>query len=348
MRLSNMVISAVCAAMFGLSGCGSDSNADTSTAGSAAEVSTSEQVAVLKPEVFASSAMYSNFELVACTLSDGSESSCYQVSFRNQPNAIGDLCPKTEEEVGGVGFYNGATASGLFALNAELWAIFAADGYDIIDEDGNVNVVVPTGGPGQGGPGMPPPDSSDSTALKGSCLEAVLEEDMILSYTIPAYPVRLQEVRQSAQFEFPGISIDGFPIAEAPPSTIMGDQAAVPALDSCGGHPQPAGPFHWHIVPQEANNVLAANDVYEVQCNNITQTSSSLIGYANDGFPIYGSQESDGSVAETLDECRGHEGTTDDYADGVYHYHISGTEAPNTLTCFAGATVTSSEFLEYQ
>ena len=45
-----------------------------------------------------------------------------------------------------------------------------------------------------------------------------------------------------------------------------------------------------------------------------------LIGYAIDGFGIYGYQDV-GGAAPIVDECGGHFGPVDDTGDVVYHYH---------------------------
>lgn len=359
------------AAILTITGCGAtsdstDASTDETTESAASEDKTDvvSETVVLSPNNFSTANLISDFTLVDCTLSDGTQTQCYSVTFGNSPQLTGSLCPKTINDTGGVGIYDGPTDPGLHVLNAELWAIFAADGFDIVDADGNVNVVVPDGPPGGGvpGAGMPdggPPDGSlpdgeipddaiMDSAFNGSCLEAELIEDLQLTYTIPATPSYQTNSATAGATDFRGVLLDGFPLAAPPPATVNGDQAAIPALDACGGHPQPAGPYHWHIVPQESNHVLDASGIDEVVCNNVTQTSTQLIGYASDGFPIYGSLETDGSTSTALDECRGHVGSTSEFSDGIYHYHISATDIPNTLTCLHGATVSSTTFLEYQ
>ena len=135
---------------------------------------------------------------------------------------------------------------------------------------------------------------------------------------------------------YSGISLDGLPLAPAPPPTVMGGMAALPALDPCGGHPEPDGPFHWHLTPQESNHVLDANGIRDdVRCGAIEQVSDAVIGYGADGFPIYGSQDPDGTTPGDLDECHGHD------ALGGYHYHVSATDAPNNITCLKGLLATN-------
>ena len=64
-------------------------------------------------------------------------------------------------------------------------------------------------------------------------------------------------------------------------------------------------------------------------------TKPTLVGYAGDGFPIYGLLDPDtGKVPTDLDECSGHKVTL---ADGStsYRYHTQ-TTSPFTVTCWAG------------
>ena len=267
----------------------------------------------------------SDFELVSCTLSDGSTSTCYQVTVGTDPAEWGPGCPATVDDVGGVGFYDPDGVAVLYALDADLWTQMEADGFDIVDDDGTVHVVTPTGPPGR----PPPPPGS----MESACLDAELVESIEITYLSPASPALAASTTQVElpTLEYSGISLDGLPFAPPPPATVNGSVAALPALDPCGGHPQPDGPFHWHLTPHEANNVLAANDIRsDVRCSAISQSSSTIIGYAADGFAIYGAQDADGSTPSGLDSCSGHT------VDARYHYHVSSTEAPNNLTCLSG------------
>lgn len=329
--------------------CNNDDDDDTEPNTDTTTTYTESGEEVLNTSRFSSYSQSVDFKLVDCELSDGSSSKCYEVTYSNSPKEWGPGCPSTvTDDEYGVGFYDHDETVDpiLYALNADLWDIFEADGYNIIDEDGNVNVVIPSGPPGGGGGG--PMMMQKIAALEGSCLDADLDEDLEITYLIPAYPSKQSTSTSTSNFEYWGISLDGFPLAPAPPATVTGDGAAIPALDPCGGHPQPSGPFHWHLVPQEANNVFAANGISDVTCTAISQSSTSVIGYAQDGYAIYGSKDYDGSTPTDLDECNGHFGATEDHPDGIYHYHISSSDAPNILPCLYGATVKDNGFASYE
>lgn len=96
------------------------------------------------------------------------------------------------------------------------------------------------------------------------------------------------------------IAANGVPIFN--PYTNTGVDAYLDGqLDNWGGHSGRADDYHYHIAPL----IL------------YTQTLSTLpIAYALDGFPIYGSNEPNGTPMTTLDSNHGHYWT-----NGVYHYH---------------------------
>ena len=66
---------------------------------------------------------------------------------------------------------------------------------------------------------------------------------------------------------------------------------------------------------------------------------SDLVGYAMDGFGIYGPRGEDGETLTNadLDECHGHthEIEWDGEALDMYHYHAT-WEYPYTLGCYVG------------
>lgn len=100
------------------------------------------------------------------------------------------------------------------------------------------------------------------------------------------------------------------------------DAVAHEVQDSCDGHPQQAGQYHYH-GPSDCH---ATGD-------------SELFGYAFDGFGIFSNLEGGKSITnDDLDECHGHthaiswEGAT----VSLYHYHLT-KEFPYTVGCFRGA-----------
>ncbi len=104
------------------------------------------------------------------------------------------------------------------------------------------------------------------------------------------------------------------------------DAVAHEVQDSCDGHPQQSGFYHYHSLSD---------------CIEDTSTSghSSLVGYAFDGYGIYGYYGEDGGEVtnEDLDECHGHTHVIewDGQMVEMYHYHAT-HEFPYTVGCFHG------------
>jgi hypothetical protein len=324
------------------SSCSDDSSDDDTT--------TETETLVLDTSLFSEYSRVSDFELVDCVLSDGTVTQCYKVSYYNEPEAWETGCPDYEGEVGGLGVWDGTTNPGLRSLDDDLWADLATDGYDIIEDDGSINVVTIYSAPGgtvDSDTDVEGLEETEESDLNASCLLAPLN-DLTLTYYIPAYPVKTTTATTTGGLDYWGISLDGFPYAEAPPSAIVNGEVALPSLDACGGHPQPDGPYHWHLVPEVVNNLLDQEGITAVTCTNTEQTSNEIVGYARDGFPIYGYEDSDGSTPSDLDDCSGHLGVTDDFPDGLYHYHITNEDVPNILPCTYGATVENYDFSSYE
>ncbi|MEK9627476.1 MAG: YHYH protein [Nitrospinota bacterium] len=88
-------------------------------------------------------------------------------------------------------------------------------------------------------------------------------------------------------------------------------------LDSCLGHPAPTGVYHYHCTPGCVHR-------------DIPNQHSPVIGYAFDGFKIYGLQDKGGHPPNDLDQCNGHS----DEERG-YHYHTT-EDFPFVLGCYRG------------
>jgi hypothetical protein len=267
--------------------------------------------------------------IVDSRLTDGTTAECYKLVFKSNPVADGPYCPATITDIGGVGIYDGATNPGFQVMKAALWNAMEADGYDIIDANGNVKIADPRAGLG---------------GISPACLEASPDNNLKLTFLIPAIPKLATTNDEISIVEHLGVSKDGIPMTGHPPSVVNGPPMPgggtmggnIPSIDPCGGHIDPFGYYHLHFGAEEMNNVLAANGMTEVSCSNFAQSETAFIGYAKDGFPIYASKDQNGMLPTDLDECRGHTSATADYPDGVYHYHVSSSSAPNLPECLKG------------
>ena len=263
----------------------------------------------------------------SCTLSNGSMTTCCRLTFGSNPlEDEGPFCPSTTAETGGFGIYDGTTNPGFQEMNNTLFTSMEADGYDILDGS-NVRIQDP------GNPGMVNPSFA-------YCLQATPDDALTLSFLIPMQPEDLPTTDTIEPDELIGVSLDGIPINGHPPSVTNDPTGTrnIQALDRCGGHHDPAGYYHWHFIPESVNAVLTILGGFVFSCEDVAQDSSALTGFAKDGYPIYADR--DGVITPTdLDACNGHSGTTEEFPDGVYHYHASAAEAPNVPPCVTGASV---------
>ncbi len=106
------------------------------------------------------------------------------------------------------------------------------------------------------------------------------------------------------------------------------DAPAHEIQDRCNGHPEPRGQYHYHdLSPCLRDDAGAAG------------RHSDLIGYALDGFGIYGRFGDNGKPLSNadLDACHGHTHvvTWDGAPRALYHYHVT-PDYPYTLGCFRG------------
>ncbi|CAH1268749.1 Hypp3975 [Branchiostoma lanceolatum] len=113
------------------------------------------------------------------------------------------------------------------------------------------------------------------------------------------------------------LAINGVPMYN-PQSAECEDAVINERFDSCHGHPDMPGRYHYH------QNPICAY----VQ---VDGKASPLVGVAADGFPIYGPVDETGRTLTSadLDECHGRE------VNGQYQYHIT-TDYPYILSCFRG------------
>lgn len=104
------------------------------------------------------------------------------------------------------------------------------------------------------------------------------------------------------------------------------DAGAWEIQDSCDGHPQSEGEYHYHTLSSCIKNINV----------------ETVIGFALDGFPITGPQVSKNNILTTtdLDECHGL--TSQIILDGksvtMYHYVMT-QDFPYSVSCFRGQAI---------
>jgi len=105
------------------------------------------------------------------------------------------------------------------------------------------------------------------------------------------------------------------------------DAVAHEVQDHCQGHPERSGAYHYHHLTTCLEPAASRT------------THSPLVGYALDGFGIFGRHGEGGRLLANgdLDECHGHthEIEWDGRRVSMYHYHAT-WEYPYILGCFRG------------
>jgi len=106
------------------------------------------------------------------------------------------------------------------------------------------------------------------------------------------------------------------------------DAAAHEVQDRCSGHPERQGQYHYHSFSPCLRD--AAGDAGR---------HSDLVGYALDGYGLYGPFGENGArlTNADLDACHGHTHTIpwDGAPVSLYHYHVT-REYPYTVGCYHG------------
>ena len=127
-----------------------------------------------------------------------------------------------------------------------------------------------------------------------------------------------------------GVSTLGVPIFSAFDAAGR-DAVANEVQDSCDGHPEKNGHYHFHSL----SRCFAST----------TDADPDLFGYALDGFGIYVDRNPDGSLLSTwdLDACHGRTSEITWHGQKVDMYHYVATaDFPYLVACFRGTPITSA------
>ncbi len=144
-------------------------------------------------------------------------------------------------------------------------------------------------------------------------------------YSLPRHP-RAASIPSCLSMGPIGIAKDGVAIFNAL-DAVDRDAVAHEVQDLCGGHPQQSGLYHYHDIPSCLTRGESKHRV------------SGLVGYALDGYPIYGPRGHGGKLLtnDDLDACHGRVSKV--FYEGrwqrIYHYNAT-LEYPYTLGCFHG------------
>jgi len=254
---------------------------------------------------------------VTKTMSDGSSGVCYAIKIKSiaPDHTMGPYCPtKTSQSVGvWVDPTLGATA-----VNASYLNYLESKGWDIVDNNGNVRICstdadfqkVATQEVGNWTFAQ-----ATTSGVINRCVAPTPKKQTTTVY-IPKFPKNASSPMNNPGGVAPaglpglGISLNGimfFP--PEPTGRIMSYQNIAP-FDEKGGHVGFGFDYHYH------------------RAWNVSNSTTNILGYALDGYPIYTHDtEPDGIAVTGLDKRQGHtHGTLG------YHYHENGNYITGGLT----------------
>jgi hypothetical protein len=139
-----------------------------------------------------------------------------------------------------------------------------------------------------------------------------------LSFSYPTTPVEAESPSCVALGAI-GITKNGVSIYNG--ADARGEDAvAREIVDVFGGHPARSD-YHYHFIPDRLDDIF------------LPDGHSAVVGYVNDGFPIYGYKGIGGIEMSNsdLDVCHGHT-----HGSLGYHYHAT-LEYPYTVGCYTGS-----------
>ena len=149
-------------------------------------------------------------------------------------------------------------------------------------------------------------------------------QEQSLQFSLPAKPQLAAEAMCAPGAV--GILLSGVPLFSAI-DALGRDAVAHEVQDKCDGHPQRSGVYHYHDLGSCVADQHASGE------------HSALVGYAIDGFGIYGNAGEGGKALANsdLDECHGHVGDVmwDGKLISMYHYHAT-PQFPYSVGCLRG------------
>lgn len=273
--------------------------------------------AEVTPSQFSKDALVKAPETVSCTLEDGTETQCTKLVVKYQPDNLktGPFCPSSLDDEGGIWDWDG-THPGIYRLDRAFFKMLDTLGFHFYDEDEKLHIMT---------------DLSKKPEDDNNCLNVSADEDVEMTILLPLEPVEAEEPVELGTVAKVGLALDGVPIFADAPSVL--DTGNLPALDTCGGHVDPGGWYHWHATATDIDSVYDKEGI-DAHCQQ-PQSKSAQFAYAFDGYPMFGSEDPTGEVPTDLDSCNGHFGPTKRHPEGEYHYHAT-EEFPNLPKCLKG------------
>lgn len=278
-------------------------------------------------ENFKTGALTQNIAEEACTLTDGTATTCYRIIVTGSPvdTKIGPFCPTTTSttaEDSGI-WLDGSKiydADGQFIM--DLSTIYGDAKWKLYDDTGKVSVTDTK----EAFQGAARPDVVD--AYKYHCVEGRFEwtntgKAVPISMLVPVTPMKASG-SSTTQGRDLGVTINGLVIAASAPVDAILGAYTIAAFDDCGGHFNPGEGYHLHAFTDCEGSGYGSHI-------DDPNAETKLIGYALDGVAVFAPLAHDTTIQ--LDECNGR--TT---AKDGYHYYAQAPEKNRVVKCFKGLT----------
>lgn len=312
-----------------LTSCGSDAAAPVTDAAAAEPTESTKSAAVVAPaegidlDLFFDGAVVGTPGEAACTLSEGTETTCVSVTIAGYPADvdIGPFCPETTAATAAdVGIW--FDGDSLYDVDGDfilaLPEIYGDDNWQLHDEDGNVRVTDTL----EAFEAAARPDVDP--AYQNYCVQGEIAwldngEPIPTTVEIPKVPTRAAS--PTATNGSVGITLNGVILDGAAPVDAILSAYTIAVFDDCGGHVNPVAGYHIH-------GAAGCSEVGEAEAG-----ETPIFAYALDGYPIHSPLDEAAEAAADLDACNGH--TTEELG---YHYHAGRTQSNAILSCFVGET----------
>ncbi|KPH64650.1 hypothetical protein AMS58_10895 [Pseudoalteromonas porphyrae] len=308
-----------------VTGCGSSEDSTTATTDSGSDTTTntnSDIVVEVNPLNFTSGALDSEVATQTCTLTNNEEAQCYEIQIAGAPasHEIGIFCPRyttSNADEAGIWFDGDGQVydlTGEFITNLDTH--YNDSNWKLYNEStGKVNVTTTEASCA----GAARPDVEEQ--YQNHCVECAIDYvDGGISQTvlIPITPVKASSPISIGRDNI-GISLNGVALAPpAPVDAILGAYT-IAAFDDCAGHINLVEGYHYHGAAGCSETLEQSNG------------HAGMLGYALDGYGIFGMVDSQGNEDNDLDSCRGHYDET-----RGYHYHSASIAENMFIGCYSG------------
>ncbi len=320
-----------------IAACGGSSEASTAATTTTTTTTTTATQLSVEPANFLPAGLKTSITTTSCTLSGGTTTSCYRIVTVGAPpdHAVGPFCPtnvyadvasktlSTDTSTVGLWIESGKTYALSGEFIARLDTFYGNSNWKLFDATtGKVNVTDTQAlFEAAAVPNVP-------LALNNHCVEgkmAYVGGGISRTLLIPVTPVALGSGTGAIGMSGVGVALNGIVIDAPAPVANIKAAYTIAAFDVSGGHVNPHAGYHYHAATGSSHQVAS------------TDGHAALIGYALDGYGLYGLKDTAGAEPAALDTCRGHS----DSARG-YHYHVASAGENMHIGCFKGQQGSSS------